>query len=735
MEAKQSQIDALRGLIEEARAASPEYQTQLAAKLLNEAKKAANKRVTDLENAIAKREKIEREQAAAPADAELTATRERIKALNEEYKKLFPPNRSVLSEEALLGLRTKALDRQIADLEADLAAGRLGSKAKGTPPTSPELEAKQARLTELREAREEARAVDLTYQAEQEVKRTDRYKKTLERRLAFWNKVAADAKQGKLPEKRKPTPVDRAIEDKKYEIELAKREADAVIEEAVREKRKTHEKVLGFGGDLLDLQFAVMTTGEFSYFGRQGLLYSLGFPLRASRALVKSVTAALSRRADFAIHQELWDDSNHPDQVRGGLVTTVSDGPLSKREEGVRSRLASQLAKGPAWSPLRWAAEGMMGFERAFRTFMNIMRSDLFNYMKDSVESSRPGTWSEDDAKTIANASNVFSGRTKDGLTSGWGRVFFAPEWIWSTVKMVAGQPLWSGDRATRLAIGKVYVRAMLGYAAMKLIKHVIHTLLADDEKHKPRYELDWRSSDLGKTIIGDTRLDDGRGLSQLAVLAGRIWTGETKLSSGKIVKVRGEDGEVRPGTDDLRDIMHRFVDSKLAPLPSAVIDFIVGKNVVGKKVTLGSIIKERTMPMTWRDIWEAEKELGVAQGTVAALDAYLGTGISTYGLKSEYRDASPEEREKIDESLMRTADLLVRAKPLDAVKGEVWEEDQAAAYNRLKSIGRTPEQLIREYRAYLNKEIQTEELREPKARRFAQRLNMYEEAAKAENP
>ena len=45
---------------------------------------------------------------------------------------------------------------------------------------------------------------------------------------------------------------------------------------------------------------------------------------------------------------------------------------------------------------------------------------------------------------------------------------------------------------------------------------------------------------------------------------------------------VRGEDGEVRPGTDDVRDILHRFVDTKLAPLPSAVVDFMVGKNVVG---------------------------------------------------------------------------------------------------------------------------------------------------------
>ena len=427
-----------------------------------------------------------------------------------------------------------------------------------------------------------------------------------------------------------------------------KREALAEIEEEKRSRRGKAGKLLGFGGDLLDLSVAIQTGYEMSAVLRQGLMYSTGFPVQAARALRNSVLAAFSRRADFALHDDLMSRPNHLDYMTGGMETTADSGPLSSREELIRSRLASALIKTEHWalSPARWAAEGLLASERAFRSFGNTMRADLFDYQKSIVEANRPGTWSEDDAKVIANSANVFSGRAPLKHSVALGRVFWAPRWVWSRALLLVGQPMWKGDRATRLAVGKVYVRAALGMATFQIIKHVIYSLMAgDDEDKKPKYEINPISSDFGKTRLGETRLDSGAGLNQLITFAARLASGRTKKATGEIVPIRGDD--VPFGGMDARDIIHNLVDSKLATLPAMVIDFAVGENIVGEKATIGKVAVEKLSPMTWRDIWDAEKELGIPQGTVAAIEAFFGTSVSTYGPRTKYRDATPDERQE----------------------------------------------------------------------------------------
>ena len=619
----------------------PERQLKSA---MSTAKTAARNRIADLDNAIAKRERIVTGQTKLAPDAELAALRKQRDELNAEYLKIFPPKKTLVSDAQRLKMAEKMLDRQIAELKADLAAGKLDPKAKGQPLSSPEIESKKLQLELLNAAREQARAASPEYQAKQAAKQNARYKKSLEKLLGVWQARLSEAERGILPKKRKKTPVDTEILEKKFQIEQVKRETRVVIEDAERANRSRTGKALGFGGDLLDLSQAIMTGYEMSAVLRQGAYYTFGFPRQAFPAIWKSIGAAFSRRADFAIHDDLLQRANHLDYMQGGLETTATDGPLSHREELIRSRLASWLAKqqGTAWALPRWAAEGLLGGERGFRSFTNTMRADLFDYMKASVEASRPGTWSEDDAKVLGGASNIFSGRGElpGGMTgAGWGRVFFAPRWVWSRGQLLVGQPLWRGDSATRMAVGQVYVRAAIGFAAYQLIKHAIYWLTADDDEHKPKWEVNPLSSDFNKMRIGETRIDSGAGLNQLIVLVARAARGKTKLASGKVVPIRGDD--VPYGADDGRDVVHRFLDSKLAPLPSGVLDWVAGKNVVGEKATVGSIVAERTRPMTWHDIWRAEQELNVPQGTVAAIEAFFGEGVTTYGPRTKQRAAS----------------------------------------------------------------------------------------------
>jgi hypothetical protein len=722
------------------------------------AKTAVKNRIQDLDVEIAELEdSIERktprqkpERAAAPTDQELNELRAKAAerrqqrdVIQKEYDKLFPRKRTGVSDAIRLRSAEKLLDRMIAEVTADIEAGRYGKKERKPPVTSPEVQAKRKQLKELRdklalakqeaaaaeteaweseggatadagkrpltesqkrvrainrqikklreeiaagklgpqerkapmsspmidearrqleilkEVREQARLASPEYQAKLEARQLEQHKRALERELAFWIARRDEAAKGNLPTKPSAKSKDNAeLLEKRWQIEQVKREARAEIELAERAAQSKGRKILGFGGDLLDFARAVQTGYEMSATTRQGAMYTLGFPKKAFPAIMKAFQAAFSRRADFAIHEDLLKRPNHLDYMTGGLETTAADGPLSTREEALRSRIASWLSKteGWQWAIPRWAAEGVLASERSFRAFSNIMRADLFDYMKASIEATRPGTWTEDDAKVVGQASNIFSGRAPLRHSVALGRLFYAPRWVWSRALLATGQPLWkpvwTGNAAQRNAVAKVYVRAALGMAAMLTMRHLLYGILADDEDEEPKYEFDPRSSDFAKTRIGDVRLDSGAGVNQLVTLAARLILGQTKRKSGEIVDLRGDN--VPFGADDTMDIMQRFVRTKLAPLPSGVIDWIVGKDVVGKKATVSSIVASRLTPMTWGDIWDAEKELNVPQGIVAAIEAFFGAGLSVYGDKTKYREASAEERKEIFEKSLK---------------------------------------------------------------------------------
>ena len=610
------------------------------------------------------------------ADKELTSLREQLavqrrkrKQLRAAYDKIFPPKRSSLSDAQRLKMAKNVLDRQISALETDRDAGRLEPepKDKAAPVTDPELEAKKETLAELRQARDEAREASPEYQSQEEARQTVRYKKSLKKRLAFWEARRDKAKKGILPKKRKPTPVDDEIREQKWEIEQVKREARAAIEAAKWESLAPGEKGLARAVNLLDFSTLIRTAFEMSGVLRQGFVYTVGYPRQAFPSIVKSAQAFASRASDFAHHDTLMDRDNRLDYEEG-INLTVADGPFAEREELMRSNLATWLANTEGWALAvpRWVAEGALASERAFRTFLNTMAADMYDNMKADVQANR--AWEKDDVKFFGDVANTLRGRPSIPHADALRHVLWAPRWVWSGVQMATTLPfrtfargvdltkpstVWTGDAATRLAVGKVYVRGTIGAATYYMLMHTIYSALAgDDDEFKPKYETDPRSSKFGRRQVGEVTFETARGLTQLATLGARLYTGETKTSKGEIVPIRGEGS--RPGAPDVRDVLHQFLDYKLANLPSGVLDFMAGETAVGEQLPAnpvlraGRVIGERFTPMTWWDIWEAERELNVPQGTTAALEAFFGASVSTYGPRTRYRNAKPKEQEKL---------------------------------------------------------------------------------------
>jgi len=598
------------------------------------AKTAVRNRIADMEEEIRTGEKIIKERTPLKADPELEALRRRRDELKVTWAKAFPAKKPIrkLTDAQRLKILGSALDREFAAIEKDLAAGRLGPKPKGVPLTSPEIEAKRAAIAKVKAQREELRAASPEYQAELEARETARYRRSLERRLVDAETRLAKAKQGWLPEKKVPKPrSEEDLQETKFRLDQLWREIRAAEEKTRRAHRTLPAKILGGVGDLGDLSMALMTAFEHSSVLRQGIPYTVGFPTKAVPAAINAAKAAFSRRVDFSIHEDLAQRPNAQvgDYQRGKLDITTAAGPLESREEMLRSRIIDWLSeqKGLKALPGRVIAEGVLGSERAFRSFRNTMAADIFDYTKASIESSRP--WTADDARVVGRASNIFSGRGELRHGVGWSRVFFAPRWVWSRAQLAVGQPLWKGDAATRKAIGMVYVRWALGMTTYIMLRHAIYALLADDEDQYPRYNLNPLSTDFGKQVVGKTRIGVGTGVTQLVTLGARLATGKKMTGKGEIVPISGED--VPYGGENAWNIITNYGRMKLAPLPSGVIDYLVGKNVVHQPATPTSIIRERFAPITWVDIFAAEKELGVKQGTVAAFEAFFGSGLNTY--------------------------------------------------------------------------------------------------------
>lgn len=142
--------------------------------------------IRDLETALATHERIPGKKSSIEYDAEATALKAQRDARRAQYDEMFP--KEPLTPEQQLARTGAALDNSIAKLEADIKAGRLYGET-GRRLTSPELEAKRARLNALRAERDLLRDLDTaTIEAKKEAQ--------LEKAIENAQKAIPEPKEG-----------------------------------------------------------------------------------------------------------------------------------------------------------------------------------------------------------------------------------------------------------------------------------------------------------------------------------------------------------------------------------------------------------------------------------------------------------------------------------------------------------------------------------------------------------
>lgn len=383
-------------------------------------------------------------------------------------------------------------------------------------------------------------------------------------------------------------------------------------------------KLLEQAGNTYDAAKNIMTTGELSFIGRQGLIQGLSHPIRTAKALPRTFKALFADPVTArAIDLDTLNDPRAPLARESGVHLDDTTTKLAKKEEIVMSRWGDK-------TPI------VRNFNQAGRVFLNKVRLDSFKALADMDP-----RFSPQELESLAAYVNQSTGR---GSLGTWGernavalsRTLFSPRFLTSRFQYIAGNSLWGGTAATRKLLAKEYARTLIGLGTMYSLYEF--GFAGDDKDGYQPVNFDPRSAMFGKMKIGNTTIDPLAGLSQAVVFSARtgltaadaagIETGPQYMTNkGNLVDLR----EPKFGQDDWGDVATRFARSKLHPIPGTVLNLMKGRDVAGQPVSLSSEAVNFVSPMTYPDIYEALKEQDIDDGTAITLLALLGAGVNTY--------------------------------------------------------------------------------------------------------
>lgn len=516
-----------------------------------------------------------------------------------------------LSAEQKMRQATAAVERSIAEYERRLTENDLAPKKNGsTTPETPELKALKAERDLLKDLlktlRDEAKPKKTPEEIAQKAfkTRTENQIKEYERRLR---------EKDFAPKPKKPK---RELSDNELKLRMkldqVRRDFDRMLVEHKLANRGNLTIAKDSVIEAMNLVKALKSSYDVSAVGRQGFFAVISHPIRGFRNAAEMFRALKSEEYAYRIEMEIRGRKNYPLYQEAGLALTERGGQGSKVEELYRSRWAQ-------------AIPGIPASERAFVSFLNLMRCDLFDAMHESAFGGGKSTAAE--RAKLAQFANEATGRgTIKGFEQalqGLGTFMWAPKLVLSRFQMVLGHSLFGGTKATRMAIAKEYGRILTGIG----IIYTVSSLLGAD------IETDPRSSDFGKIQIGDTRIDVLAGVSQATVFMSRIITGETKsITTGEIRPIAGDF--VPYGGTTTWDVISNFLRTKLTPVLGVAINLRQGRNIVGEKVTMYDIPEETLVPLPVLDIYDAMVAEGVPVGAALGILGLFGVGIQTYEQK-----------------------------------------------------------------------------------------------------
>ncbi len=382
-------------------------------------------------------------------------------------------------------------------------------------------------------------------------------------------------------------------------------------------------------GEVFGIPRALLATGEFSSYLRQGGVLARGHPITATKAMREAFTSMFSEDNFLRAMTTMEQSPEFERHVTNGKLYFARDrAEFSQREEVFANRLLQRIPG---------LGQVIRGSERNFVHFLNKLRLDV---MSDIVRGWEKGgvKTSQADLDKIAEFVNHASGRGDLGAFETFARelnvAFFAPRLTVSRFQLITDllsvrrieDPL-TGAKSFRTS-GKVRKVIAKDLAAFFVSNSMLLWMLS--AVPGVSVGVDPRSSEFGKARIGNTRIDLWAGFAQIARYATQAATGKGVNKDGKVVK--------KPiGTTALR-----FLRGKLNPPVGLVVDLLplrtgdTPRDFLGKEIdisspsALGAEAAKRLAPLFYQDLVDAFREEGLAGGVLAAPAAF-GIGVQSF--------------------------------------------------------------------------------------------------------
>jgi hypothetical protein len=396
--------------------------------------------------------------------------------------------------------------------------------------------------------------------------------------------------------------------------------------EAVLEKRPFWSKMKDLGLEIANIPRSLMSSFDLSAPLRQGIFF-IGRQKQFGPAFKSMLGAFVDKKAYQNIQDVIIAHPDYQLARDSKLALTDMDVLLGTREERFMSNMAEKI-------PV--IGEGVKASGRAYIGFLNKLRFDVFTDLVNKADLlGLDPRKNRDLANGIADFINNATGRGT--LPGGLSRsavtlnsIFFSPRLMFSRLNLLNPAFYVKQDPFVRKeALASLFTYLGLGLSVLTLAK-----LAGADVGDEPR------SSDFGKVKIGNTRFDIWGGFQPMVRSAAQIVTGKYISSTTGKEMTLGEG--YKPLTRE--EIIQRFLEGKLAPIPSFVVTLLKQQDQAGKPVDVPKELRDMFIPMMLQDLNDLAHENPAL--LPLGLLGFFGVGVQTYGAdakkKTSFSAGSP---------------------------------------------------------------------------------------------
>lgn len=529
---------------------------------------------------------------------------------------------------AKIDAAVKAVERSIADYDKRLQTGAIDPVTKKPAVNTPQIERLKAERDALKKY-----LTDLRNAAKPKLTKEQIALKSIKTRLT---KSTADIKARTLAGDFAPRPVKRI--DLSKDPDAVKAKTENILAKAKFEKRKQIwekqnltglAKAMDTAAESLNAHRAIVTSFDFSGVLRQGGMITTGVGNQGRVvAAMKAMAEAASSDEGFArvmAKLELRENSRNGYYDTGNLfLAQRGDVKLTAREEAYLSNWAQHIP-------------GVGASERAYVAFLNHLRADSFDAMVDSLTRGgwfhKGGSATPKELRAIGDYINIATGRGSLGkaapAATTLATLFFSPRLLASRFQLImapfTGFRFGGGSLRTRALIAKEYSKTLTGLGVILGLGSMMGGRIGTNPD----------SSDFGKLIFGNTRVDMLFGLSQVTTLLSRLHSGKIVGPGNKVMKEHEQP-------------LEKFLRSKLAPIPGMIWDardiHATGKAPAGHPQTYGQIAAGSFAPLSFGDIFDVMKANGVPAGTALSLLSIFGAGVQVHDDKKKKKVLKPQD-------------------------------------------------------------------------------------------